>query len=97
MLNRGCKNCSSPTVCLSCDPGFVLLGYNCLSTVPDGYLNISGIAVPCDGECQTCSLTLTNCTSCRTLNLYDNHCISTCPTGTVALNKTCRACTYPCT
>lgn len=46
-LSIGCGNCSSPTVCLSCDPGYVLLNSRCLSSVPDGYLNISGIAVPC--------------------------------------------------
>ncbi len=46
-LGIGCKNCSTPTICLSCDPGFVLLNSQCLSTVPNGYLNISGIAVPC--------------------------------------------------
>lgn len=46
-LNIGCKNCSNPTICLSCDAGYVLLNTKCLSSVPEGYLNISGVAVPC--------------------------------------------------
>lgn len=95
-LNMGCKNCSSPTACLSCDSGFVLLSLRCLNQTPAGYLNISGVAVACEGDCATCSLTLTNCTSCRTLNLYDNTCQQECPTGTVALNRVCQLCTYPC-
>ncbi len=79
-----------------CDPGFVLLNSKCLSSVPDGYLNISGVAVPCEGDCATCSVTLTNCTSCRTLNLYGNTCNSSCPTGTVPLDRQCKPCEYPC-
>ncbi len=33
-LNIGCKNCTSPTVCLSCDPTYVYLNSKCLSIVP---------------------------------------------------------------
>lgn len=44
LLGRGCANCSSPSVCLSCDDGFVLLNNNCLNQTPSGYLNISGVA-----------------------------------------------------
>lgn len=95
-LNMGCKNCSDPTVCVSCDPGYVLLNSRCLTTTPDGYLNISGVAVPCEGECATCSNTLTNCTACRSLNLFNNTCQSLCPVGTVPLNRLCQPCTYPC-
>ena len=96
LLNIGCKNCSSPTICASCDPGYTLLNFRCLNSTPDGYLNISGIAVPCEGDCATCSIILSNCTSCRTLNLLNNTCSSTCPLGTVALNRICQLCTYPC-
>lgn len=92
----GCKNCSEPTVCLSCDPGFVLLNGRCLSAVPDGYLNISGVAVPCEGDCATCVNTLSNCTSCKTLNLFENTCKTICPVGTVPLNRHCQPCAYPC-
>ena len=51
LLGRGCANCSSPSVCLSCDAGFVLLNDNCLDATPDGYLNISGVAQPCLDDC----------------------------------------------
>jgi hypothetical protein len=30
------------------------------------------------------------------LNLLNNTCSSTCPLGTVALNRICQLCTYPC-
>jgi hypothetical protein len=40
--------------------------------------------------------TLTNCTSCRTLNLLNNTCTSTCPPGTIALNRLCQLCIAPC-
>lgn len=96
ILGIGCKNCSSPTACLSCDPGLVLLTNNCLDYVPDGYLNISGVAVPCEGDCETCSVTLTNCTSCKTLNLFQTTCLATCPSGTISIDQVCVSCVYPC-
>ena len=65
-----CVNCSSATTCLSCDTGFVFhLSTTCLSTTPSGFVNISGVAVACTGDCSTCSVTTGNCTSCTTLNL----------------------------
>ena len=96
LSGRNCKNCSSPTVCLTCDLGFVFLNNNCLDKTPDGYLNISGVAVPCEGDCETCSTTLTNCESCKTLNLYGNTCKQNCPDSTIPLNQICEPCEYPC-
>lgn len=93
---RGCANCSSPSVCLSCDAGYVLLNGNCLLTTPDGYLNISGVATACQGDCELCSLTLTNCTACKTLNLFINTCMQDCPSRTIALNQICEPCLSPC-
>ena len=95
-LNRGCENCSSPSVCLSCDAGYVLLNNNCLDSTPAGYLNISGVAEACQGDCETCSQTLTNCTSCKNLNLFGNTCMATCPAGTTAINQICLYCESPC-
>jgi len=53
-LSIGCKNCSSETTCNSCDSSYVLLSNKCLTTIPSGYINISGVAVPCSGDCKTC-------------------------------------------
>ena len=65
-----CVNCASSSTCLSCDLGFVFFqSTSCLSATPSGYVNISGIAVACTGDCKTCSVTADNCTSCKTLNL----------------------------
>ena len=65
-----CVNCASSSSCLSCDTGFVFFqSTSCLSTTPSGYVNISGIAVACTGDCKTCSVAADNCTSCNTLNL----------------------------
>lgn len=66
---QNCANCSSASVCLSCDTSYVLYNGKCLNYVPVGYVNISGVAVICAGDCATCSVTTTNCTSCRNLSL----------------------------
>lgn len=81
-LNMGCSNCSSNgQFCLSCDIGFVY--YNntsCLNYTPNGYVNISGDAVPCDSSCLTCTGTIYTCTSCLLpLLYYSNSCIQLCP------------------
>lgn len=74
---------------MSCDGGYVLLNDDCLDTVPDGYVNISGVAVPCSGDCATCENTASNCTSCSTNNLLNNQCLENCPTGYIAFSKQC--------
>ena len=74
-LNIGCEDCYGVDNCSSCDAGLVLLDYQCLNSTPDGYVNISGVAVACEGDCLTCEGTVTNCTSCKTFNLLGNQCL----------------------
>lgn len=95
-LNIGCDNCSSTSTCYSCNVGYVFLSSKCYNYVPIGYVNISGIAVACTGDCATCAVLPGNCTACVTLNLLGNLCIPTCPNSTVAINKNCVLCTGPC-
>lgn len=51
-----CKNCSSPSTCYQCDRFtvyvFFELNSSCLSTVPSGYVDVTGIAVQCDSNCK---------------------------------------------
>ncbi len=67
-----------------------------MTSVPSGYINISGVAVPCSGDCKTCQGTVDNCTSCKTLNLNGNLCQSSCDIGETAVNQVCLSCQYPC-
>ncbi len=92
----GCRNCQNQTSCKSCDAGYVLLVDKCLTTLPIGYINNSGVAVPCAGDCKTCEGTVDNCTSCKTLNLNGNLCLATCITGETAVSQVCTKCQYPC-
>jgi len=71
-LNIGCNNCSSTSTCHSCNTGFVFLSSKCYNYVPIGYVNMSGIAVLCTGDCATCSVLPGNCTACVTRNLIGN-------------------------
>lgn len=92
-----CDFCIDSTTCsTTCNTGFVYLTGQCLGTVPSGYVNVSGIAMPCLGDCATCSATQTNCTSCKTNNLSGNLCLITCPSGTTSVNMVCTACSSPC-
>lgn len=68
-LNINCVYCINSTTCEKCDLGYIFLTGSCLATVPPGYVNINGVAQPCMGDCATCAITQTNCTSCKTLNL----------------------------
>ena len=93
-----CVNCSSASTCLSCDLGFVYFGNNktCVSSLADGFVNISGIATACAGDCQACSKTTTNCTACKNNNLQNNLCVTNCSAGTIALSRVCLPCSPPC-
>lgn len=91
-----CVNCSSASTCLSCDLGFVFYNSQCLSYTPTGYVNISGVAVACTGDCKTCSIATDNCTSCKTLNLEGYTCVATCASGTIPISQVCTACLSPC-
>lgn len=98
-LNIGCGNCaSSGSGCLSCDVGYVYFNNTqCLNVTPNGYVNISGEAVPCASTCLTCAGAVNTCTSCLLpLLYYSNSCVQVCPNSTTAINASCIACTPPC-
>ena len=95
-LNIGCNDCLTSSTCDNCDANFVFLSNQCHSTTPTGYVNISGIAHACTGDCLTCSVATSNCTSCTTLNLDGNDCVSVCTSGLVPVNRVCQSCTSPC-
>lgn len=52
-----CNNCLNSTHCITCNTGFVFFTLNssCLAQTPEGYTNISGIAVACTANCSQCS------------------------------------------
>jgi proprotein convertase subtilisin/kexin type 5 len=52
--------------------------------------------VACAGDCKTCSVTTTNCTSCKILNLEGNACVSNCTVGSIPISQICTTCTSPC-
>lgn len=92
-LGIGCKNCSSPTTCFTCDPGYIFYLNTCLLTPPLGYYNNSGIASPCSTTCATCQGLPNNCTSCLgNLSLNSNSCTTTCPAGQVGISNLCTNC-----
>lgn len=96
VVGLNCNNCSTVSTCLSCNSGYVLLNASCLNYVPVGYVNMSGVAVPCTGDCASCSNSSSNCTSCLQYNLLNNICYQTCPSGYAGINRTCLPCVSPC-
>lgn len=94
--NQNCVNCSSANTCLSCDTIYVLHNSKCINYVPVGFINSSGVAVACTGDCYTCSLTVSNCTSCKNLSLEGNSCVANCSTGTISVMQKCVPCLSPC-
>ena len=96
VLNLNCRNCSSFSTCNTCDIGFVLHMRTCLNYVPNGFVNVSGIAIPCSGDCLTCSYVPSNCTSCTNLSYFNYQCLNNCPSGYVSISKICQPCQFPC-
>lgn len=95
-LSLNCDICLNQTYCVTCNSGFVYLNGQCLTSAPPGYVNISGIAQPCTGDCATCSIVQSNCTSCKTMYLLGNQCVSPCPNHYAPVSGVCTACTSPC-
>jgi hypothetical protein len=81
-----CATCSGGTssTCLTCPPGRYLSNNSCLA---------------CDSTCATCVTSATNCLSCSVV-LYQNTCLSDCPSGFYASLvggiNTCLACDSSC-
>lgn len=72
------------------------LSYNgqCYSTCPAGtYLDFTNVYCQlCNSICKTCFGGATNCTSCEGSYLYNNSCLSNCPSNHYNLNNTCQVC-----
>lgn len=96
LLSIGCVDCLSSSTCDSCDADYVFLNNICHATTPLGYVNISGVAEACTGDCLTCEGLTSNCTACKTKNLDGNDCVDSCPAGEVPVNRVCDFCTSPC-
>lgn len=79
-----------------CDP-ILQLSFNgqCYSTCPDGsYLDFTNVYCQvCNSICKTCFGSATNCTACEGAYLYNNTCLSSCPSNHYNLNNTCEVCT----
>lgn len=45
--------------------------------------------MPCTGDCATCSVIQSNCTSCINNNYYNYQCLVNCVSGYVAMSKVC--------
>jgi proprotein convertase subtilisin/kexin type 5 len=95
-LAINCDLCFNKSICIICNTGFVFFNVQCLSTIPPGYVNISGTAQPCTGDCATCSVIQSNCTSCKTMNLIGNQCMANCPSGYAPISAICTVCSSPC-
>lgn len=96
VIGLNCNDCASVSTCNICNPGYVLLNQTCLNYVPNGYVNISNVAQPCIGDCQTCSINTNNCTSCINYNLLNYNCYQVCPTGYIGITHICQHCVSPC-
>jgi proprotein convertase subtilisin/kexin type 5 len=95
-LTINCDLCLNKTYCITCNTGYIYYNGQCLTSAPAGYVNISGIAQPCTGDCATCFVIQSNCTSCKTLNLLGNQCLTNCPSNYAPVSGVCTACTSPC-
>jgi proprotein convertase subtilisin/kexin type 5 len=77
--------------------------------VPDGYVNLNGVAELCLSPCLTCSGIQLNCTLCISLPYFEGQCLPTCPSQyypmsvNATVNETlvittsiCAKCVEPC-
>ena len=95
-LAINCRYCSSPTICIICNIGYVLFDQQCLNYTPTGYANVTGVAQLCSDQCVTCTNFINNCTSCRYDYYHNGNCIAVCPVSHYGLNHVCLRCASPC-
>lgn len=64
-----CSSCSR-TMCETCEEGYSLVDGVCtlMMECPDGTFNTGTACAPCDNNCDTCSGSANNCTSCDFVN-----------------------------
>lgn len=96
-----CLTCTSATLCLSCIIDYYNNNFTCVnaSSCPSGTFP-NATAHNCDycsNNCTTCSMISSNCTSCSSpLFLYNDSCVSSCPTGMFQNGTLCQTCVSPC-
>lgn len=76
----GCAVCSSPSMCITCQPGFFKYNNLCVMNCPLRYLTISDRCLQCVSPCATCTSSLLRCTTCiNGYILLDGSCLLNCP------------------
>jgi hypothetical protein len=99
-----CLSCSvSANNCTSCISGYYFLASinECYTSCPTPTTVPSPTAsftcVYCTDSCATCSLLHNNCTACITnYSLYNNTCLSLCPSGFYSNASACKSCINNC-
>jgi len=88
-----CKECSSTAD--SCDACYTtsskpyLYSSTCISSCPDGYVDVNYECEACTSPCLTCENSKSYCLTCESsYYLYENDCVNPCPSGTVATTDT---------
>ncbi len=78
--------------------GYLLLGSQCGDSCPDKYYVDSGVCLPCDAKCKSCTGTTTYCVDgCESPYLFKSHrCVSDCGEGYTAISGQCEACDSDC-
>jgi len=73
---------------------------DCSSCVANTYVNVNGVCLPCDSNCDTCIYNTTNCQSCNITSLYqylsNNICVQTCPSHQYGSAGVCNVCPEQC-
>jgi hypothetical protein len=84
ICNNNCLVCNSSSVCLNCQPGYLLQSNSsCLPSCPSGEYNMSNTCTSCPGNCTSCNES--GCTACSPSYLLCNVgavvCLLSCPQG----------------
>lgn len=92
-----CANCTSASVCISCQNGYLMSEQSCVTTCPAKTYNVLGVCTGCSDHCTTC-VDEAKCIACETgWNLLNYICTSQCPTGFYKENGACQGCPIGCT
>lgn len=96
LCSANCSACTSEKDCTECFEGFLIDG-QCKEDCPDGYGKIDHKCVVCEEGCKECTLSTSNCTSCKeNYHLHGNSCVQQCPPGTTTKSNKCIDCELPC-
>ena len=101
----GCSECFDSASCSICQTTLYLLNQKCVPVCPAGTVassNAQNVAIcdTCSPSCLTCSVSVSNCTSCSGTYLYisgaNQACVSACPIGTITSGSNCLPCDSSC-